>query len=1212
MEAIEHELSRRVRGVLGEQEESEITVRILETNAPVRGGSLLDVPIEVENEGNEPVRVAVHVEYDGENRWTVETPVAAGEVETLEYVSVRTAPMETDGEATVRVEADGSIDEQTVAVLAVPELDSDRTSPDRALSIQPDTSLLFEVAGVGEHGGRTQWFVDGEHAGQSMGPWYSAYYDHRGADFWLTTLEETGTREVAAVVGRDDRSRATWTVDVTEGGVAAPTIEAARPADESLGVVEGEPIELELDVAHPGGTLDRVVWWLGHADVVLEVTSVSGAEETVTLELERYCHGCPIVVWVVGENGTVTVESPWVLDEVGDAPDAEPQVALTGTNDPVDAGGVLEVTAELENLTDDEVLREVELIVGHDPELVDSRSVTVGPDAAETVALEFETAEVGRTQTFPVRVETEESVDERTVMVIGTEDVGPDVTIIETNSPVRTGEFLEVAAEVENRRDSAFSREVQLVVGHDPDVVDTRALKLESGESETVTVGYETAVVERDQEFPVRVETEGDADEVPVFVYVDEPPMLVSIVETNAPVATGDVLEVTAELENTGDAEVSQDVDLVVGHDPQRVDSDSVTVGAGESETVAFEFETAVVRHTQTFPARVEGETDADVRAVEVIGTEALDVSVTITETNDPVDAGELLEVTAAVENEGESAIEREFELLVGHDPTVEDSAVVRLDPGERETIELGFETAVVERDQEFPVRVESATVADERTVTVRGTGDEDDEEVEFEFVDCTTAEASGVFGEGDDLTVETLFVDSAGPGNAHFSVAFGDDLEASFSGTVRFQVADVLETTVVAETDDEIVVELPDEGFGSTIHLVAVNWTGPDESTESNPEDCVDERRPERPTIALEAVTLEEDDGEYGTHAVTFDYENPNDLPLSGGEFVSGMTPDEPADLEPGTDSFTVEWTPESPAERLVWEVDLGDYHYDETRRAETEPAEAYAPADPEFAVSILEATDPVAVGDALVVTVAVENVGDAAGTGEIELEVGGRIADAATVDLDGGADDTLTLTAQPRPDEVGVLEVVVRSGDDEATAEVTVEDAPEPAFFEVVVVQATDVVAVGDSIEVTAEIENVGDDPGEGLAELTLERRGTVDATWLSLEGSDAETVVLSSPATPADAGDRTVTVSTDDDSDSVQVTVDELDLPEEPGEEDDTVGEEPEPDDPPEETPDEQPPDPPDDPGDEVEDDPGDEDDEGDDGTGAETEDETTGRR
>ncbi|SDQ35466.1 COG1361 family protein [Natronobacterium texcoconense] len=1121
VEAIEHELSRRVRGVLASQDGSEIAVRILETNAPVRGGSLLEVPIEIENRGDEPARPEVHLEYDGEHRWTVETPVEAGETETLEYISFRTYPMESDGEATVRVEANGSVDERVVEILAVGELDPDRTRPDRELSVQPDTSLLFEVEGVGEYDGRTQWFVDGEHAGQSMGPWYSAYYDHQGADFWQTTLEETGTRAVTAAVGDDDRSRATWTVDVTEGGVAAPTIEAVRPEEEPLEVTENESIELELDVAHPDGALDRVVWWLGHADVVLEITSVNGADDTATLDLERYCHGCPIVVWVVGENGTVTSESPWVIDEIGDAPDAEPQVAITGTNDPVDAGEVLEVSAELENPTDDEVTRDVELIVGHDPELVDSQSVTVGPDETESFDLEFETAEVRRTQTFPVRVETEESADEWTVTVIGTEDVGPDVTILETNSPVRTGEFLEVTAEVENPHDSAFSREIQLVVGHDPDVVETRGLTLEPGETETVTMGYETAVVERDQEFPVRVETKGDADEVPIFVYVDEPPVLVSILETNDPVVTADVLEVIAELENVGDAEASQDVDLVVGHDPQRVDSAAATLGPDESETVALEFETALVRHTQTFPARVKGETDADVRDVEVIGTDDLDVAVTITETNDPVDAGEFLEVIAEVENEGETAVEQEFELVVGHDPTVEDSAVVRLEPDERETIELGFETAVVESDQEFPVRVESAAAADERTVTVRGTGD--DEEVEFDFLDCTTAEVSGAFEEGDDLTVETLFVDSAGPGNAHFSVAFGDELEAPFSGTVRFQVANVLETTVVAETDDEIVVELPDEGFGSTIHLVAVNWTSPDEIGESNPEDCVDERRPERPTIALEEVALVAGDGEYGTHAVTFGYENPNDLPLAGGEFVSGTTPDEPAVLEPGTDSFTVEWTPESADERLVWEVDLEDYLYDEVLRAETEPAEEYAPA--------------------------------------------------------------------------------------------------EPAFFEVTILQAPDVVEVGDPIEVTAEIENVGDDPGERLVELTLEGRGTVDATWLSLEGGTAETVVLSYPATPADAGDRSATVSTDDDADSVQVTVEELDLPEDPVEEDDAVvEEETETDDPPEETADEQPPDPPDDPADEAADEPpadaGDEDvpagegDEGGNGTGDENEDETTG--
>ncbi|SFB74864.1 hypothetical protein SAMN05444422_101699 [Halobiforma haloterrestris] len=707
---------------------SDVEARILETNAPVRGGSLLEATIEIENVGTTRVRPGIDLLYEGEHRWTIRTTVEAGERKTIDPVRFRTYPVESDDEVTVGVEVEngGDADERTATVLAVDPLHPDRTRPDRHLSVRPETSLLFEVLGLERDGDPSQWFVDHEHAGASMGPWYGAYYEREGADFWRTSFESPGTHEVAVAVFEDDEiRRATWSVEVTETGVEPPTVERSRPDEESLEVSRGEPTELQLDVAHPDGLLDRVVWWLGHADVVLDVTPVSGTTDTASYELESYCHGCPIVVWVVAENGSVASESPWVIDRVEDAPDAELGVTITETNDPVDAGEVLEVSARVENRTGETVTRDAELIVGHDPTLVDRASVTVGGGETETVDLEFETAVVRRTQTFPARVEIGDAADERTVEVIGTEDVGPSVTITGTNSPVRTGDVLEVTAELENSHSSTLTREVQLVVGHDPEVVETRTVTLEPGTTETIVLEFETALVEHDQEFPVRVETEGDADEVPVFVYVEGPPTLVRILDTNDPVATGDVLEVTAEVENLARSTATRDVDLVVGHDPTLVDTETVTLGGGETRTVVLEFETAFVRRTQTFPARVESGNDAAVRDVEVIGTEDLDVDVTITGSNDPVDAGEWLAVTAVVENRSAVAVTGEFEFVVGHDPTIEDRATVRLGPGGTTTLEMGFRTATVENDQTFPVRVESALASDERTVEVRGTDGE-------------------------------------------------------------------------------------------------------------------------------------------------------------------------------------------------------------------------------------------------------------------------------------------------------------------------------------------------------------------------------------------------------------------------------------------------------------------------------------------------------
>ncbi|MGM0389869.1 MAG: hypothetical protein ACQEP0_15470, partial [Natrinema limicola] len=192
VEAVERGLRRRGRAV---QDDGVTEVRILETNAPVQGGSLLEVTVEVENSGTTSVRAVVDAFYEGEHRSTIETPVDPGATRTLDYISFRTYPVEQDDTVTVRFEVDGDAAEQTVDVLAVDELDATQLRPDRDLTVQPGTTVLFEVESdaLGEYGGRTQWFVDGAYVGWSMGPWHSAYYGHRGADYWQTTFDDAGT-----------------------------------------------------------------------------------------------------------------------------------------------------------------------------------------------------------------------------------------------------------------------------------------------------------------------------------------------------------------------------------------------------------------------------------------------------------------------------------------------------------------------------------------------------------------------------------------------------------------------------------------------------------------------------------------------------------------------------------------------------------------------------------------------------------------------------------------------------------------------------------------------------------------------------------------------------------------------------------------------------------------------------------------------------------
>ncbi len=208
-----------------------------------------------------------------------------------------------------------------------------------------------------------------------------------------------------------------------------------------------------------------------------------------------------------------------------------------------------------------------------------------------------------------------------------------DVTISATNDPVEAGEYLGVAAQIENPGDTEVTESIALVVGEDQ--LDAASVTLGPEETQTITLGYETYPVEQDVEFPVRVETDSDDDEQTVEVVGDagddpangEGTLEVTILGITDPVQGGEYLEVTSQIENTGESEASQEVRLIVGEEPEQVDSTSVTIGPGETETVSLGYETYATQQDVEFPVRVETDEDADQQTVSVSAVDSVDVT---------------------------------------------------------------------------------------------------------------------------------------------------------------------------------------------------------------------------------------------------------------------------------------------------------------------------------------------------------------------------------------------------------------------------------------------------------------------------------------------------------------------------------------------------------------------------------------------------------
>ncbi|MCU4925716.1 MSCRAMM family adhesin SdrC [Halobacteria archaeon AArc-dxtr1] len=384
-------------------------------------------------------------------------------------------------------------------------------------------------------------------------------------------------------------------------------------------------------------------------------------------------------------------------------------------------------------------------------------------------------------------------------------------------------------------------------------------------------------------------------------------------------------------------------------------------------------------------------------------------------------------------------------------DETVESDAVDAGEPVENESLALD---PPIEDNTTVDVSVVAAgdgDVADEGDVlaneTIEYTVEEaPPEELSVEYTSCERVEISGTLEEGDDLYPRTIWYDTIGPGDAFYTgVTAGEEVEAPFTGTVVMEVG---EEEDVEQVDEEtVVIEVPDEGnFGSFI----VPWVSPADEPESalasppDDLDCGAEIQPEEPTLTVEDVqpaengTAADADGDEGDDPgttafdVTFGYENPNDAPITGGEFVEGTTADEPpAELAPGEDEFTVAWTPDSDDEVLAWEIPMEDFAYDEPVRVETEPAGAYDAPPEELSVEFqscdratvsgtFEDGDPVFASTGFYDTAGYGNTliedgvvfgddVDAPFTGTVVFEVG----ETSSVTIDEGEDEILVEIA-------------------------------------------------------------------------------------------------------------------------------------------------------------------------------------------------------
>ncbi len=529
--------------------------------------------------------------------------------------------------------------------------------------------------------------------------------------FRNTTLPTNESWSVSAVPNASDGSSANNTFLAPDLGLANATV-SFTVRDANL-----KPVP-EADWPAPPAPHRDLGVYLNATNTsgsgVLELTTVYSDEVAETVD-ER-----SVSTWrndsagwtdLGGTNdpGTNTVRTTItgfsVFAVLGDPPTPEYAVTITDTNSPINEGRTLNVTTRLENTGNESGPLNVTLTVDGVQRDLRSPNLTVGE--TRTLNLSWDTG-LNDGGNYTATAASPNGTDSTSVTVNTSAFFA--VSNLSTNEPVVGGERLQATATVENVGDQTGTHQVRLRL--DADTKDATTVTLAPGERTSVLLSWATAESDAGN-YTARVISPHSSESTGATVLAPEN-FSVRIDDANDPVTEGDSLTVTATVENVGDLSGTQEVTLSA--DGTQQDSTNVTLSPGESTTVELTWETAV-GDAGGPNVTVASASDSNSTPVTVQARAAF-LTVEITDTNQPVNEGDTLEVLATVENTGGENATFEVELRTDNAPR--DAATVSLGPGESRTVVLGWETGEGDAGN-YTAQVITATTSDSTDVTVLG-----------------------------------------------------------------------------------------------------------------------------------------------------------------------------------------------------------------------------------------------------------------------------------------------------------------------------------------------------------------------------------------------------------------------------------------------------------------------------------------------------------
>ena len=481
--------------------------------------------------------------------------------------------------------------------------------------------------------------------------------------------------------------------------------------------------------------------------------------------------------------------------------------------------------------------------------------------------------------------------------------------------------------------------------------------------------------------------------------------------------------------------------------------------------------------------------------------------------TSGVVTAGDTLDVTATVENVGDSEDTQTVSLSVAG--AERGSQSVTLASGASQTVTLSWQTAAGDAG-EYTATVSSAN----DTATTGVTVDAQPDPANFAV---SNVQSNSPVTEGETLTVD-----------------------ATVENTGDQQGTQTVTLSVLGASDDQQVTLA--SGASQTVTLSVATQTGDAgqySASVTTANDTVStsarvDAQPDPATLAVSAVSSNAPVTAGDTLDVTATVENTGDQ--QGTQTVALSV----GGTERDSQSVTLA-SGASQTITLSWQTAAGDAgSYTATAAtandsAQTDVTVTEQPTAATFAVSAVSSNSPVTAGDTLDVTATVTNTGDQQGTQTVSLGVNGAIEDSQQLTLAGGASQTITLSWQTAAGETGTVQTSVASANDTASTTVTVEAQPDPASFTLSGVSSNSPVTAGDTVEVTATVENTGDLEGTQTIQLT-DGSAVLDSQEVTLASGASQQVTLSWQTTADDVGDNSLTVRSDDDTATASVSVTE----------------------------------------------------------------------